>query len=102
VCDQSEWCSPVAVRVGFSAAIAGRLWWSLAPRTSSTPVVPWSWPTWVVESKMCFGSRVCFVGVPISFEKNFYWLPFTPPSLVASSVLQIPSERANPIPLLCS
>jgi hypothetical protein len=31
---------------------------------------------------MCVGSRVRLVGVPISFEKNFYRLPFTPPSLV--------------------
>jgi hypothetical protein len=42
-------------------------------------VAAWSWPTWVVESEMCFGSRVRLVGVPISFEKNFYRLPFTPP-----------------------
>jgi hypothetical protein len=34
------------------------------------------------ESEMCVGSRVRLVGVYISFEKNFYWLPFTPPSLV--------------------
>jgi hypothetical protein len=30
----------------------------------------------------CVGSRVHLVGVSISFEKNFYRLPFTPPSLV--------------------
>jgi hypothetical protein len=34
------------------------------------------------ESETCVGSRVHFVGVSISFEKNFYRLPFTPPSLV--------------------
>jgi hypothetical protein len=34
------------------------------------------------ESEMCVGSRVRLVGVSISFEKNFYRLPFTPPSLV--------------------
>jgi hypothetical protein len=33
--------------------------------------------------------QVHLVGVAISFEKNFYRLPFTPPSLVASSVLQV-------------
>jgi hypothetical protein len=54
----------------------------LVPRTSSTPVAMWSWPTWVVESKTCVGSRVHLVGASISFEKNFYQLPFTPPSLV--------------------
>jgi hypothetical protein len=54
----------------------------LVPRTSITPVVAWSWPTWVVESETCFGSCVRLVGVPISFEKNFYQHPFTPPSLV--------------------
>jgi hypothetical protein len=31
------------------------------------------------ESETCVGSRVHLVGVSISFEKNFYWLPFTPP-----------------------
>jgi hypothetical protein len=30
------------------------------------------------ESEMCVGSRVHLVGVSISFEKNFYQLPFTP------------------------
>jgi hypothetical protein len=34
------------------------------------------------ESETCVGSRVHLVGVSISFEKNFYRLPFTPPSLV--------------------
>jgi hypothetical protein len=31
------------------------------------------------ESETCVGSRVHLVGVSISFEKNFYPLPFTPP-----------------------
>jgi hypothetical protein len=35
------------------------------------------------ELETCVGSRVRLVGVLISFEKNFYRLPFTPsPSLV--------------------
>jgi hypothetical protein len=34
------------------------------------------------ESEMCVGSHVHLVGVSISFEKNFYRLPFTPPSPV--------------------
>jgi hypothetical protein len=34
------------------------------------------------ESETCVGSRVRLVGVLISIEKNFYRLPFTPPSLV--------------------
>jgi hypothetical protein len=34
------------------------------------------------ELETCVGSRVRLVGVPISFEKNFYRLPFTLPSLV--------------------
>jgi hypothetical protein len=45
-------------------------------------VVAWSWPTWVVESEICVGSCVHLVGASISFDKNFYRLPFTPPSLV--------------------
>jgi uncharacterized protein YktA (UPF0223 family) len=32
------------------------------------------------ESETCVGSCVHLVGVSISFEKNFYRLPFTPPS----------------------
>jgi hypothetical protein len=40
------------------------------------------------ESETCVGSRVRLVGVFISFEKNFYRLPFTPPPLwFAVSVL---------------
>jgi hypothetical protein len=31
------------------------------------------------ESETCVGSRVHLVGDSISFEKNFYRLPFTPP-----------------------
>jgi hypothetical protein len=31
------------------------------------------------KSETCVGSRVHFVGVSISIEKNFYRLPFTPP-----------------------
>jgi hypothetical protein len=34
------------------------------------------------ESETCVGSRVHLVRVSISFEKNFYRLPFTPPPLV--------------------
>jgi hypothetical protein len=34
------------------------------------------------ESETCVGSRVHLVGAFISFEKNFYRLPFTPPSLI--------------------
>jgi hypothetical protein len=34
------------------------------------------------ELETCVGSRVSLVGVFISFEKDFYRLPFTPPSLV--------------------
>jgi hypothetical protein len=45
-------------------------------------VATWSWPTWVVESQKCVGSRVHLVGVSIFFEKIFYWLSFNPPSLV--------------------
>jgi hypothetical protein len=69
-------------RVASSAAFSSLCRWLLVPRTNSTPVFAWSWTTWVVESETCFGSRVRLVGVLISFEKNFYWLPFTPPSLV--------------------
>jgi hypothetical protein len=44
-------------------------------------------------SETCVGSRVRLVGVFISFEKNFYRVPFTPPSLV----LRIgPSMRTVP------
>jgi hypothetical protein len=45
----------------------------------------------VIESEKCVGSRVHLVGVSISFENNFYRLPFTPPSLV---------RRIGPSPLV--
>jgi hypothetical protein len=41
---------------------------------------------------MCVGSRVHLVGVFISFENNFYRLPFTPPLWFAVSVLQVVLE----------
>jgi hypothetical protein len=51
------------------------------------------------ELETCVGSRVCLVGVSISFEKNFYRLPFTPPlvhrigpSWRAAAGEQFPSE----------
>jgi hypothetical protein len=44
------------------------------------------------ESEKCVGSRVHLVGASISFEKNFYRLPFTPPLWFAVSVLQVVSE----------
>jgi hypothetical protein len=34
------------------------------------------------ESETCVVSRVRLIGASLSFEKNFYRLPFTPPSLV--------------------
>jgi hypothetical protein len=61
----------------------------LVSRTSSTQVATWSWPTLVVESETCVGSHVHFVGASISFEKNFYRLPSTPPLWFAVSVLQL-------------
>jgi hypothetical protein len=69
-----QWCSSCLFR-SFSSMYR----WLLVPRTSSTLVATWSWPTWVVESEMCFGSHVRLVGVLITSEKNFYRLPFTPP-----------------------
>jgi hypothetical protein len=50
----------------------------LVPRTSSTTVATWSWPTWVVEPERVW-LFVHLIGVSISFEKNFYRLPFTSP-----------------------
>jgi hypothetical protein len=53
------------------------------------------------ESETCVGSRVRLVGVSISFEKNFYRLPFTPPSLVlrigpqSRASLGVPEESSS-------
>jgi hypothetical protein len=50
------------------------------------------------ESETCVGSRVHLVGVSISFAKNFYRLPFTPPSLVrriGPSLLNLVSSLIN-------
>jgi hypothetical protein len=70
---------PLCVLVSFGSG--GCL---LVARISSTPVATWSRPTWVVESKTRVGSRVHLVGASISFEKNFYRLPFTSPPLFGS------------------
>jgi hypothetical protein len=56
------------------------------PRTSSTPVATWFWQTEGRSAECDFGGqteRVHLVGVSISFEKIFYRLPFTTPSLAA-------------------
>jgi hypothetical protein len=53
------------------------------------------------ESETCVGSRVHLVGVSISFEKNFYQLPFTPPSLVrriGPSALRWRGETVHGLP----
>jgi hypothetical protein len=44
------------------------------------------------KSEMCVGIRVHLVGASISFKKNFYGLPFTPPLWFAVSVLQVVLE----------
>jgi hypothetical protein len=54
----------------------------LVPRSSGTLVATWGLTNLGSESETCVGSRVHLVGVSISFKKNFYRLPFTPPSLV--------------------
>jgi hypothetical protein len=77
-----------------------------------------SWSLVVVESETCVGSRVHLVGASISFEKNFYRLPFTPhlsgspcqsfkldtvtqsakttPSVNKSSLTSLRSSRSSP------
>jgi ribonuclease HI len=47
------------------------------------------------ESETCVGSRVCLVGVFISFEKNFYRLPFTPPPLSGSPYRSFTNNQAE-------
>jgi hypothetical protein len=50
------------------------------------------------ESETCVGSRVHLVGVFISFEKIFYRLPFTPPSLVLRiGPSLVPSNAGKPL-----
>jgi hypothetical protein len=76
VCSLLSRVAVVSSMVHFGAR---KVRWLLVPRTSSTLVAALSWPTWVVESETCFVSNVRLVGVPISFKKNFYLLPFTLP-----------------------
>jgi hypothetical protein len=54
----------------------GSVCWFLGPEHSSGYVGLTNLGS---ESETCVGSRVHLVGVSISFEKNFYRLPFTPP-----------------------
>jgi hypothetical protein len=44
---------------------------------------------------MCVGSCVHFVGASISFEKIFYWLPFTPPPSLVRRISPSISIRAG-------
>jgi hypothetical protein len=50
------------------------------------------------ESETCVVSRVRLVGVSISFEKNFYRLPFTPPPPLWFAVLVL-QEAADALAL---
>jgi hypothetical protein len=79
---RSDRCGSVDSRFGVPLRSRVGMLCVLVPRSSGTPVATWAWPTWVVSRRRVFGSRVHLVGVSISFEKNFYRLPFTPPSLV--------------------
>jgi hypothetical protein len=71
---------------GVSAVVGAcvlKLLVEFVPRTSSTPVATWCWQTEGRSAeRVIFGGpteRVHLVGGSISFEKNFYRLPFTPP-----------------------
>jgi hypothetical protein len=54
------------------------------------------------ESETCVGSRVHLVGISISFEKNFYQLPFTPPPPLvrrigpSTSHSKVPNRNLSP------
>jgi hypothetical protein len=71
-------CGSVDSRFGFPLRFWGRkvVCWFLGPVDSSGYV---GLANLGSESETCVGSRVHLVGVSISFEKNFYRLPFTPP-----------------------
>jgi hypothetical protein len=81
------WTAGFRVVSAVVGACVLRLLLVFVPRTSSTPVATWFWQTKgrSAERVILEGptERVNLVGVSISFEKNFYRLPFTPPSLVA-------------------
>jgi hypothetical protein len=51
------------------------------------------------KSETCAGSHVHLVGAPISFEKNCYRLPFTPPLWFVVSVLQYFHKLSTSFPL---
>jgi hypothetical protein len=92
--DRFDRCWSGSARVSLSTAFLSSFWWLLVPRTNSNPLATWFWPTWVAKLETCFDCHVRLVGVAISFEKNFY-LPFTPPSLVCSSVLHTIRQGAT-------
>jgi hypothetical protein len=75
------------LEVWCSAAFSGRkvVCWFLGPVALSGYV---GLANLGSESNSCVASRVHLVVVSISFEKNFYRLPFTPPLWFAVSVLQ--------------
>jgi hypothetical protein len=75
----------------------GSVGYVLVPRTSSTPVATWSWPTWVVESETCVGSRVHLVGASIFFENNCSHS--LPPLWFAVSVFHLVCEESRHVRL---
>jgi hypothetical protein len=71
--DQSDRCWSGADRVALSVAFSSRFRWLLAPRTSSTAVATWSWPTWVVESETCFGLSCSSCWSSHLFREDFFF-----------------------------
>jgi hypothetical protein len=51
------------------------------------------------ESETCVGSHVRLIGVSISFKKNFYRLPFTPPLSGSPYWSFTAAPRRQPSPL---
>jgi hypothetical protein len=60
----------------------------LVPRTSSTPVAAWSWPTWVVSGRRVLEAVFILSEPPSPSRRIFIGSHSLPPLWFAVSVLQ--------------
>jgi hypothetical protein len=65
-----------------SAVFSGLLGWELVPRSSSTSVAAWAWPTWVVSRRRVLEAVLILLEPPSPSRRIFIGSHSLPPSLV--------------------
>jgi hypothetical protein len=64
----------------------------LVPRSSSTPVAAWAWPTWVVSRRRVLEAVFVLLESPSPYRRIFIGSHSLPPLWFAVSVLQLESD----------